>query len=559
MDIRSSIHVADADTERVLQEKMASLAVDERERQTRARAAALNMGYINLVGFPIGPEAISVIPEAEAKSLQVICFLRTGNQIRIGIVDDQQPGIDGIVQRLAEQFRAQTEVYLISQHSFALAVQQYRRLPKNIPQADELQIATSDIEKFQNNLQDIRQLDALLQQVSVTETFMAMVAGALASNSSDIHVEAEADGVHIRYRIDGVLTLMATLPMDRWPRIIARIKLLAHLKLNVTTVPQDGRITVFLPHEKIDIRVSTLPTAFGESVVMRLLRGNATTITFDDLGLRGRAAERLQEELRKPNGMVVITGPTGSGKTTSLYAALKQLNTPETKIITLEDPIEYKLDGINQSQVDWAKNYTFATGLRSILRQDPDIIMIGEIRDLETAETAIQAALTGHLVLSTIHTNDAAGAVPRFLSMGTKPYLLAPALNAVVAQRLVRKICTECGVEDDLSPEQQARVQEILSAIPKNAGVDRDLTVKTYRRGQGCQTCHGTGFHGRIGIFEVLQVDAQVEQIILTGSVSEYQMRDVAAAQGMITMVQDGLLKALDGLTTVDEVFRVAA
>lgn len=559
MDIRSSIHVADADTERVLQEKMASLAVDERERQTRARAAALNMGYINLVGFPIGPEAISVIPEAEAKSLQVICFLRTGNQIRIGIVDDQQPGIDGIVQRLAEQFRAQTEVYLISQHSFALAVQQYRRLPKNIPQADELQIATSDIEKFQNNLQDIRQLDALLQQVSVTETFMAMVAGALASNSSDIHVEAEADGVHIRYRIDGVLTPMATLPMDRWPRIIARIKLLAHLKLNVTTVPQDGRITVFLPHEKIDIRVSTLPTAFGESVVMRLLRGNATTITFDDLGLRGRAAERLQEELRKPNGMVVITGPTGSGKTTSLYAALKQLNTPETKIITLEDPIEYKLDGINQSQVDWVKNYTFATGLRSILRQDPDIIMIGEIRDLETAETAIQAALTGHLVLSTIHTNDAAGAVPRFLSMGTKPYLLAPALNAVVAQRLVRKICTECGVEDNLSPEQQARVQEILSAIPKNAGVDRNLTAKTYRRGQGCQTCHGTGFHGRIGIFEVLQVDAQVEQIILTGSVSEYQMRDVAAAQGMITMVQDGLLKALDGLTTVDEVFRVAA
>lgn len=559
MDIRSSIHVADADTERVLQEKMASLALDERERQTRARAAALNMGYINLVGFPIGPEAISSIPEAEAKALQAVCFLRTGNQIRIGVIDEQQDGVVAVAKRLAEQYRAQTEIYLISPHSYALAMQQYRRLPRNIPQADELQIATADIEKFQNMLQDIRQLDDVLQRVSVTETFMAMVAGALASNSSDIHVEAEADGVHIRYRIDGVLTPVATLAADRWPRIIARIKLLAHLKLNITTVPQDGRITVFLPHEKIDIRVSTLPTAFGESVVMRLLRGNGANITFDDLGLRDRAAERLQEELRKPNGMVVITGPTGSGKTTSLYAALKQLNTPETKIITLEDPIEYKLEGINQSQVDWAKNYTFASGLRSILRQDPDIIMIGEIRDLETAETSIQAALTGHLVLSTIHTNDAAGAVPRFLSMGTKPYLLAPALNAVVAQRLVRKICPDCLVDDQLSAEQQQRVQEAFATIPKNAGVDRDLTAQTYRRGQGCQACHGTGFRGRIGIFEVLQINAQVEQIILTGSVSEYQMRDVAAAQGMITMVQDGLLKALDGLTTVEEVFRVAA
>jgi type II secretory ATPase GspE/PulE/Tfp pilus assembly ATPase PilB-like protein len=559
MNPRPSIHVADADTEQVLQDKMASLALDERERQTRAKAGALNMGYINLVGFPIGPEAISIIPEAQAQELQAICFLRTGNQIRIGVVDEQAPGIIELTKHLSEQFRAQTEVYLISPHSFQVAAKQYRRLPHTTPQLDELQIATSDLEKFQKELSDVRLLDEVLQRVSVTEAFMVLVAGALAAESSDIHVEAEADGVHIRYRIDGVLTPVATLPIDKWPRIIARIKLLAHLKLNITTVPQDGRITIFVPHEKIDIRVSTLPTAFGESVVMRLLRGNATNISFDQLGLRDKAAERLQEELRKPNGMIVITGPTGSGKTTSLYAALLQLNTPETKIITLEDPIEYKLEGINQSQVDWSKNYTFASGLRSILRQDPDIIMVGEIRDLETAETAVQAALTGHLVLSTIHTNDAAGAIPRFLSMGTKPYLLAPALNAVVAQRLVRKVCTACTMDDQLSAENEQRVRAALESIPKNAGVDRDFSHLTFRRGQGCDACHGTGFKGRIGVFEVLQVTPQVEQLILTGSVSEYQMRDVAAAQGMLTMVQDGILKALDGLTTIEEVFRVAA
>jgi type IV pilus assembly protein PilB len=292
---------------------------------------------------------------------------------------------------------------------------------------------------------------------------------------------------------------------------------------------------------------------------LRLLRSSGANISFKELGLRGRSYEVLEQEIAKPNGMVIVTGPTGSGKSTTLYAVLNQLNDTETKIITLEDPIEYKLTGINQSQVDWSKDYTFAKGLRSILRQDPDIIMVGEIRDLETADTAIQAALTGHLVLSTVHTNDAAGAVPRFLSMGTKPFLLAPALNAVVAQRLVRKVCPDCVVEDALDTATLEKVVHVLSSIPAMSGhrveVDKNMQFK---KGKGCPTCHGLGYLGRIGIFEVLIIDGEVEKAILGGSVSEYQMRDIEQHQGMITMVQDGLLKALDGLTTVSEVFRVA-
>jgi len=552
------IAVADADTESALQDKMRSIALDERERQTRTKAAALRLGYINLVGFPISPEAIACIPREQSEEIGVVCFLKTGNQIRLGIIDEHHPNLPALMESMAAKYRSHLALYLISPHSLQIASQQYDRLPRVIPQNDELNIASQDIERLKTELTDVRALDKLLNTASVTDAFVVMLAGALMADSSDIHIEAEADGVHVRYRIDGILTPVAMFPPEKWPRIVARLKLLAHLKLNITTAPQDGRITVFLPNEKIDIRVSTLPTAFGESVVMRLLRGSAISISLDELGLRGRSRERLEVELNKPNGLVIVTGPTGSGKTTTLYAALRQLNTPETKIITLEDPIEYKIDGLNQSQVDWSKKYTFASGLRSILRQDPDIIMVGEIRDLETAETAIQASLTGHLVLSTIHTNDAAGAVPRFLSMGTKPYLLAPALNVVVAQRLVRKICPDCREEYRLDPEMQKRVEEVVASIPPSANVKASLERAHLIQGRGCSACHGTGYRGRMGIFEVLVVDAEVEKIILGGSVSEYQMRDIAATQGMLTMAQDGILKALDGLTTPDEVFRVA-
>lgn len=559
MSATSNLRVAEPDVEEALQEKMGAIAQKEKEQETEADARQHGLGYINLVGFPIGPETIATLPRAVAEKLQTVCFLKTLGQIRLGAVKADHPDLAPLAAALAAKYHAQAEIYVISEHSYQTALRLYDRLPKIRKMTSDLEIATNDLERFQADIGTLEDISARLKTTSVTDTFILLLAGALKSRASDVHIEAEAEGIRVRYRIDGVLVPVTTIAKEQWPRIISRIKLMSGLKINITTTPQDGRISLLMTGDKVDIRVSTLPTAFGESVVMRLLRSTSTAITFDELGLRDRAYEQLTKETSRPNGMVVVTGPTGSGKTTTLYAVLTRVNTPDTKIITLEDPIEYKLPGINQSQVDWAKGYTFAQGLRSILRQDPDVVMVGEIRDLETADTAIQAALTGHLVLSTVHTNDAAGAIPRFLSMGTKPYLLAPALNAVVAQRLVRRICEHCTTVDTLAPEVLAQAKATLAAIPANSGYSVDAAKPlVFHKGAGCDQCHHLGYQGRIGIFEVLIVDEELEKVILTSQASEYQMREVAKHQGMITMAQDGLLKALDGITSVEEIFRVA-
>ena len=552
------VHAGTPNVEAALADKMSSLALKEKEQETEARANDLQLGYINLVGFPIGPETISLIARKTAGDFRVVCFLRTASQIRLASTDPLRPEVQSIAQELATKHRANVELYVVSEHSLDTALRLYDHLPKIIDTTPGFHLTSEAIERYRKEITDFRDLDQAIQKASVTDAFTLILAGALQANSSDIHIEAEAEDVRVRFRVDGVLTDVARLPHSTWPRIISRIKLLAGLKLNITTAPQDGRISIILPDDNIDVRVSALPTAFGESVVMRLLRESGGSITFEELGLRDRAQEKLSEQITHTNGMIIITGPTGSGKTTTLYAILNKLNQPDTKIITLEDPIEYKIPGINQSQVDWSKEYTFAKGLRSVLRQDPDIVMVGEIRDLETAETAIQAGLTGHLVLSTVHTNDAAGAIPRFLAMGAKPFLLAPAINAVVAQRLVRRLCPYCQGPAELDAATQEKVKTALAAIPGNSGysvpADRPLNFK---KGLGCDRCHGLGYQGRIGVFEVLSIDADIEKIILSGQVSEYGMRDVAQKQGMVTMVQDGLLKALDGMTSVEEVFRV--
>ena len=307
--------------------------------------------------------------------------------------------------------------------------------------------------------------------------------------SSDVHIEAEEKGIAVRFRVDGILQEVALLDREQWKRIINRIKLIASLKMNVTDQAQDGRFSIFQKNKTIDVRTSTIPTSYGESVVMRLLNPDSISLAFEELGFRAPMLKKLQKEVEKPNGMIITTGPTGSGKTTTLYAILKKLNTKDVKIITLEDPVEYKVEGLNQSQIDYSKDYTFAKGLRSILRQDPDIVMVGEIRDLDTAEIAIQAALTGHVMLSTIHTNDAAGAIPRFLSMGVKPFLLAPALNAIMGQRLVRKICKDCKEEMTLDAETlelvknscrvfQTRPESRRSTSPQSSST----TAKAVRR-----------------------------------------------------------------------------
>ncbi|MDD2807681.1 MAG: GspE/PulE family protein [Patescibacteria group bacterium] len=553
--------VATADVTEKFDEKMKSIGLKEKEREAQSKAGMAGAQYIDLKGFPISPETLTLFSEEDSKQLGAVCFFRGSNDIRIGALDPQHPKLLEITKMLAKENHADVQVYLISQNSFNFAYNLYRIIPKIRKFVSGVEITEEELKKYETSISTLQDLNKKLSEISITDMVTLIIAAAIKSRSSDIHIEAEEKGIKVRFRIDGILHDAAEMEPKVWPQVIARIKLVSKLKINVEDRPQDGRFTIFMTKEKIDVRVSTLPTAYGESVVMRLLMSSAVGLMFEDLGLRGKAFESLKIEIEKPNGMIVTTGPTGSGKTTTLYAVLNKLNDPGTKIITIEDPVEYKLDGVNQSQIDYSKKYTFANGLRSILRQDPDIVMVGEVRDLETAEIAINAALTGHLVITTLHTNDAAGTIPRLLSMQVKPFLLAPAINAMIGQRLVRKICEFCKKEDEPDSRTLSRVMEILAELPEQSGfkipTDQIKKLKFYKGG-GCEECQGLGYKGRVGIFEVMTMNKEVENLILTGHVSEYDMRAIAVRNGMITMIQDGLLKAVDGITTVEEIFRVA-
>ncbi len=538
--------------------KMRELDLQAKERETAKRGSLLGVPYIDLKGFPISPEALTLLSREQAEALKTVVFLQTDEEVRVAAVDPSRADVKEAGYQVGERAHANVGIYIISEESFSRALKLYDALPKIRTIVKGVEITEAELKKYQGLMSTYKDLAKLLKGTDITDAVSIVIAGALKGDASDIHVEAEEKRVVVRYRIDGVLQDAAELPHELWPRVISRIKLFSGLKINVTDAPQDGRFTIHIGGQKTEVRVSTIPTSFGESVVMRLLKPSTIGLSFDQLGIRGKAFEQLKAQVERPNGMIITTGPTGSGKTTTLYAILKKLNTASAKIITLEDPIEYSLEGVNQSPIDLSKDYTFAKGLRAILRQDPDVIMVGEIRDLETAETSIQAALTGHLMVSTIHTNSAAGAIPRFLSMGVKPFLLAPALNAVIGQRLVRRIHDACKTEDLLDAERLRKVQAILQGLPADAEAKIDLSALKFWKGKGCAACGDSGFKGRVGIYEIFTMSQEIEKVILSGSVSEYQMQDIAMKQGMVTMAQDGLLKALDGITSVDEVLSAA-
>jgi type IV pilus assembly protein PilB len=545
-------------SEEKLERKMEKMEISSKEKEAAEIASVIGVSYINLVGFAISPDALRLIPEERARELKTICFLYTGPELRIGSITPEDEKIKNIVFELGERYKTHAVLYKITDDSFNHAVELYKALPKIREIVKGVQIKQDEIEAFQQKMGNFDDIEEILKSANITDVLSIVIAAALKLSSSDIHIEAEEQGIAVRLRVDGILQDIATLQKEQWKKIINRIKLIAGLKLNITDKPQDGRFTIYQKNQKIDVRTSSLPTAWGESVVMRILNPESIELAFEQLGLRKAAQEKLVREIEKPHGMIITTGPTGSGKTTTLYAILQRLNKPGVKIITLEDPIEYKLKGINQSQIDQSKEYTFAKGLRSILRQDPDIVLVGEIRDLETADTAIQASLTGHLLLSTIHTNDAAGAIPRFTAMGVKPFLLAPSLNAIMGQRLIRRVCEKCKTEDNPDTATLAKIKELLDAIPQNSGEEKPDTANLkFYKGTGCEACNGTGYKGRVGVYEILVKNAEIESVILSGEISEYKMREVAAAQGMVSMAQDGLLKALEGITTLDEVSRV--
>ncbi len=539
-----------------LDEKLSKIQHRELEEATQEKAAALRLPYINFEGFPIAPEALAIIPRADAEANRVVCFLSVGDQMRIATTNPTKD-VEAIAARLKKEKGATVNVYLVSEASMELGLKLYDTLPEIKEVIYGVRIEEETLKKYADQITDLKKLQEIISKVSTTDIVTLIFGGAIKTDTSDVHIEAEESDVKVRYRMDGDLVDAAVLPKELWKQMISRLKLLAGVKINVEDVPQDGRITIYLSNEKIDIRVSFLPTAFGESVVMRLLRPKSISLEFEELGVRGRAWEQLKREIERPNGMIVTTGPTGSGKTTTLYAVLKRLNTEDVKIITLEDPIEYKLKGVNQSQIDYSKDYTFSKGLRSILRQDPDVVMVGEIRDLDTADIAIQAALTGHLVISTIHTNSAAGAIPRFLSMGVKPFLLAPAINCVIGQRLVKRLNPDAKVPVELSASMMTQVKAELKKIAPEVLQEHHVDLNKLQF-FGPKEGAEKPYKGRVGLYEIFSMTKEIEALILSGKVSEYDMIAIAQKTGMITMAQDGLLKALDGLTSVEEVLRVA-
>ncbi len=540
-----------------LDKKLKGIKTKSREQEVQQKAKDFDLDYIDLTDFPVSSEALKSIPENTSKQEKIVCFVNTGEQIRLGTTEPDNPELEKIQHQLEESFHAETKVYLISQRSLEHALKIYGDMPKYKKPKRGVEIKEEELEKFKAIANDFTKLNEHIQKVSITELVSFLIAAAIQADASDIHVEAEEEDVKIRFRVDGILHDSASLDKKKWSKIISRIKLLAHLKLNITDKPQDGRFSIKTQKEDIDVRVSTLPTNWGESVVMRLLYSSSTSLKFDELGLIGKSYEDMKTQAERPNGMIITTGPTGSGKTTTLYAILNKLNTEDVKIITLEDPIEYKLEGVNQSQIDHSKGYSFADGLKSMLRQDPDIAMVGELRDLETAEVAINAALTGHLVISTLHTNSAAGAIPRFLSMGVKPFLLAPALNAVMGQRLVRRLCEKCKKPAKLDDETKEKVKKILNQIPDSHPDKPKLEKMEFHTSEGCEACHGLGYKGRIGIYEIMVLNKKIEDLVLGGNISASEMEKIAVENGMMTMAQDGLIKALKGTTSVDEIFRV--
>lgn len=520
------------------------------EVNAEEQAKALGLPYINLHLSPADLNVIGLFTEEEARQAEGLPFSKDHTTIRLATINPQNALFQEKVRLLQEHYSV--KIYITSRAGFLYALNFYKHVvtpPAHV--SEDIRPATTV-----RYMERAEQITRAQQEVSVGELLDVCFGLAMQLGASDIHIEPEESLVKVRLRVDGVLQDLLHIPKPAQRSLLSRLKIVARLKINVENVPQDGRITFYWGTDPVDVRVSTLPSAYGEGVVMRLLGVGAVSLRVDDLGLIGRSKEIVEVELQKPNGMIVTTGPTGSGKTTTLYAFLNELNDPGVKIITIEDPVEYKLQGIQQTPIDHSVDFNFAKALRAILRQDPDVVMVGEIRDTETADTALQAALTGHVVLSTLHTNDAFGAIPRLVTMGVKPFVIAPGLNAVIAQRLVRRICEACKVAATLPDQLRQTVDQLLAGIPEAAHVTLP-SERVFFHAPGCDQCHNLGYKGRIGIYEVIQVNEVLKEMVLKEATMG-ELKVQAIKDGTVTMVQDGLLKALQGITDVEEVFRVA-
>lgn len=542
------------ETERTLKQ----LQARSQEEYASYTAKKLGLPYIDLNITPISSDDVSIIPEQTSRDFSIAVFHSTGKFLKLGTPDPLNPKLPDFITNLKEVKGWDIELFVISKDSFEKLLRQYKNA-YFIDAIDMMRLSLhgSDLEEFEKGIGQLLKLKENIDALPTTEILNIIFAGAVKLNASDIHLEPQKESVHMRYRIDGVLQNVVEIPDHSYKLVTNRIKLMSKMKINVRDEAQDGHMGFDIDETtKVDVRVSTIPGKQFEGIVMRLLRSDSVTVDINSLGLAGKAFEDLQKNMVKNAGMILTTGPTGSGKTTTLYTLINHIKTPETKIITIEDPIEYQIDGISQTQVSKERGFTFAKGLRAIVRQDPDVILVGEIRDDETADVAINAALTGHLVLSTLHTNNAIATIPRLMELGIKPTLIPSATNIFMAQRLVRTLCQHCKEEYEPAKETTEIFMKMIALISPKAKLEVPKNITRIYRAVGCDKCHNTGYKGRIGIFEVLTMTSTLEQMILDMA-SETDIIKAAIEDGMVTMTQDGVLKALKGVTTIEEVMRV--
>jgi type IV pilus assembly protein PilB len=509
---------------------------------------SVDIEYVDLSKATVNKEILNLIPEHIARKFLVVPIALTENTLTIAMVDPQDvETIELIRRKTGYEVKAQ----LSTQDDINHVLDQYTGLQA------ELEEAIEDADLGVEKKQEVKQVneEPENENAPTARIVYSLLKRAVREKASDIHIEPDEKEVAVRFRLDGILHKKVSLPKEIQSAVISRLKILANLKIDETRLPQDGRIQLIIDRRDIDFRMSTIPVVTGEKIVLRILDKSVGILTLDQLGLLGDSRVVLEEGVTKSHGMTLVTGPTGSGKTTTLYALLGQIINPGINILTVEDPVEYRMPGVNQSQINADIGYTFASGLRAIVRQDPNVIMVGEIRDKDTAEMGIQASLTGHIVLSTLHTNDAAGAMPRLIDMGIEPFLIASSINTIIGQRLGRKVCQNCKEAVAPTEAEQQVINGIIADMPDKTRKEMDKSISFFR-GKGCGDCNNTGYKGRIGIFEVLRVTEGIKKLVLE-KVAGSTIQKQAQEDNMITMIQDGIMKATQGLTTLEEVWRV--
>ncbi len=535
----------------------------KKEEEDLAQIVAHRNGleYANLTLIPINMDALRLVPEKEAREAKVATTSLVGKKVKLAVTSPTNEKIPELVDGLTRK-GFEVTIIVVSTASLEKAWARYSDLSFSTEsKAGAFDISSHDLSTFIEQVKTIEDVQKIIGEIiklkkglRISKILEIVLSGALSIKASDIHIEPEEKYVRLRYRLDGVLTNIVDFDLETYNLLLSRIKLLSGLKLNVKSEAQDGRFSIKISEGDIEIRTSILPGAYSESIVLRILNPKSIQVPLEELGIPQKLLSVILKQITRPNGMILTTGPTGSGKTTTLYAFLKKIHSPDVKIITIEDPIEYHLPGIVQTQVESEKNYTFSEGLRSTLRQDPDVIMIGEIRDNETAQIAVNSSLTGHLVFSTLHTNSAAGSFPRLIDLGVNPRIISSAINITLAQRLVRKLCPHCKQKVEMTAEEKTKIESILNSITDKNEIPAERASRF--KPVGCEKCHMTGYIGRVGIYEGILTDENINKAI-EYSTSEADIQKAASTQGILTMSQDGIIKVLSGTTSLEELERV--